>query len=75
MLPFNLKKLRALLRERGVGVVTVKKRGSAVEPEELRSKLKLDAKAHRGACTVFLTRVAGAPSMLLGRPLDHSETS
>ncbi|NUO41914.1 MAG: class I SAM-dependent methyltransferase, partial [Streptomyces sp.] len=35
-LPFNVKKLKALLRERGVGILTVKKRGSAVEPEELR---------------------------------------
>ncbi|MGP3973285.1 THUMP-like domain-containing protein [Streptomyces sp. 8N114] len=69
VLPFNVKKLRALLRERGVGVVTVKKRGSAVEPEELRRKLKLDPKSAAGSCTVFLTRVAGAPSMLLGRPL------
>ncbi|WP_432070514.1 class I SAM-dependent methyltransferase [Streptomyces sp. AA1529] len=68
-LPFNVKKLRALLRERGVGVVTVKKRGSAVEPEELRRKLKLDSKAAPGSCTVFLTRIAGAPSMLLGHPL------
>ncbi|MGP3985584.1 class I SAM-dependent methyltransferase [Streptomyces sp. 3N207] len=69
VLPFNVKKLRALLRERGVGVVTVKKRGSAVEPEELRRKLKLDPKSAAGSCTVFLTRVAGAPSMLLGHPL------
>ncbi len=68
-LPFHVKKLRALLRERGVGVVTVKKRGSAVEPEELRRKLKLDPKAASGSCTVFLTRIAGAPSMLLGHPL------
>ncbi|MGI5349366.1 class I SAM-dependent methyltransferase [Streptomyces sp. CA-250714] len=68
VLPFNVKKLRALLRERGVGVVTVKKRGSAVEPEELRRKLKLE-KSAAGSCTVFLTRVAGAPSMLLGHPL------
>ncbi|MEU4499162.1 SAM-dependent methyltransferase [Streptomyces sp. NPDC023998] len=64
-LPFNLKKLKALLREREVGVLTVKKRGSAVEPEELRRKVKL-----RGpnTATVFLTRVAGAPTMLVGRP-------
>ena len=66
MLPFNLKKLKALLRERGIGVATVKKRGSAVEPEELRKKLKLDGP---NSCTVFLTRVAGAPTMLLGHPL------
>ncbi|WP_407077715.1 THUMP-like domain-containing protein [Streptomyces phytohabitans] len=65
VLPFHLKRLRALLREREVGTLTVKKRGSAVEPEELRRKVK-----PRGphAATVFLTRVAGAPSMLLGHP-------
>ncbi|QFQ99846.1 class I SAM-dependent methyltransferase [Streptomyces phaeolivaceus] len=65
-LPFNVKKLKALLRERGVGILTVKKRGSAVEPEELRRKVKPQG---RGAATVFLTRVAGAPTMLIGRPV------
>ncbi|MFB7633978.1 methyltransferase domain-containing protein [Streptomyces sp. NPDC056149] len=65
VLPFNVKKLKALLRERGVGVAVIKKRGSAVEPEELRRKLKL---AGPHSCTVFLTRVAGAPTMLLGHP-------
>ncbi|WP_377270868.1 methyltransferase domain-containing protein [Peterkaempfera sp. SMS 1(5)a] len=65
-LPFNVKRLRALLRERGVGTVVVKKRGSAVEPEELRRKLKPEG-PH--SCTVFLTRVAGAPAMLLGHPV------
>ncbi|MFG3504628.1 methyltransferase domain-containing protein [Streptomyces sp. NPDC047821] len=65
-LPFNLKKLKALLREREVGTLTVKKRGSAVEPEELRRKLKPKGP---NAATVFLTRVAGAPTMLVGRPV------
>ena len=64
-LPFNVKKLRALLREREVGILTVKKRGSAVEPEELRKKVK-PAGPH--SATVFLTRVAGAPTMLIGSP-------
>ncbi|MGW0466927.1 class I SAM-dependent methyltransferase [Streptomyces sp. NPDC003027] len=64
-LPFNLKKLKALLREREVGTLTVKKRGSAVEPEELRRRIK--PKGPHSA-TVFLTRVAGAPTMLVGRP-------
>lgn len=67
VLPFQLKRLRALLRERGIGVATIKKRGSAVAPEELRKKLRLEGP---GACTVFLTRVAGAPTVLLGRPLE-----
>ncbi|MFE0099659.1 methyltransferase domain-containing protein [Streptomyces sp. NPDC059009] len=65
-LPFNVKKLKALLREREVGILTVKKRGSAVEPEELRKKVKPQG---RNAATVFLTRVAGAPTMLVGHPL------
>ncbi|MBC3843879.1 class I SAM-dependent methyltransferase [Streptacidiphilus sp. 4-A2] len=65
VLPFGLKKLKALLRERGVGTVVIKKRGSAVEPEELRRKLKPEGV---NSCTVFLTRVAGAPTMLLGQP-------
>ncbi|MFD0341270.1 methyltransferase domain-containing protein [Streptomyces sp. NPDC127117] len=65
-LPFNMKKLKALLRERKVGVLTVKKRGSAVEPEELRRRMKLQGPA---SATVFLTRVAGAPTMLIGHPL------
>ncbi|WP_371669651.1 class I SAM-dependent methyltransferase [Streptomyces sp. NBC_00289] len=65
-LPFNLKKLKALLREREVGILTVKKRGSAVEPEELRRKVKPQG---RNAATVFLTRVAGAPTMLVGAPV------
>ncbi|SNX63411.1 RNA cap guanine-N2 methyltransferase [Streptomyces sp. TLI_55] len=67
-LPFNVKKLKALLREREVGILTVKKRGSAVEPEELRRKV-LPKPHGRNAVTVFLTRVAGAPTMLLGQPV------
>ena len=65
-LPFNVKKLKALLREREVGTLTVKKRGSAVEPEELRKKVKPQGP---NSATVFLTRVAGAPTMLVGRPV------
>ncbi|GEC04980.1 methyltransferase [Streptomyces spinoverrucosus] len=64
-LHFNIKKLKALLREREVGILTVKKRGSAVEPEELRKKVKPQGP---NSATVFLTRVAGAPTMLIGHP-------
>ncbi|MEV6171089.1 methyltransferase domain-containing protein [Streptomyces sp. NPDC051954] len=71
-LPFNVKKLKALLRERGVGTLTVKKRGSAVEPEELRKKVKPQGP---GAATVFLTRVAGAPTMLVGAPARPPATA
>lgn len=64
-LPFNLKKLKALLREREVGTLTVKKRGSAVEPEEIRRRVKPKGP---NAATVVLTRVAGAPTMLICHP-------
>lgn len=66
-LPFNVKRLKALLREREVGILTVKKRGSAVEPEELRRKALPKPQGPHSA-TVFLTRVAGAPTMLIGAP-------
>ncbi|MCF2530093.1 class I SAM-dependent methyltransferase [Yinghuangia soli] len=66
VLPFNLKKLKALVRERGIGTLTVKKRGSAVEPEEVRKRVKPSGPA---SATVFLTRVAGQPAMLIGRPV------
>ncbi|MEV7381836.1 class I SAM-dependent methyltransferase [Streptomyces lydicus] len=66
VLPFNVKRLKALLRKRGVGTAVIKKRGSAVEPEELRKKLKLGGGGN--SVTIFLTRVAGAPTMLLGQP-------
>ncbi|MFG2403425.1 methyltransferase domain-containing protein [Streptomyces brevispora] len=69
-LPFNMKRLKALLRERQVGVLTVKKRGSPVEPEELRRKMKLQGP---NRATVFLTRVADAPTMLIGRPVTGPE--
>ncbi|MEV5239911.1 methyltransferase domain-containing protein [Streptomyces cinnamoneus] len=66
VLPFNLKRLKALVRERRIGVAVIKKRGSAVEPEDLRRKLKLDGP---NSCVIVLTRVAGAPTMLLGQPV------
>ncbi|MEX2972907.1 methyltransferase domain-containing protein [Streptomyces sp. C184] len=72
VLPFHVKKLKALLREREVGIAVIKKRGSAVEPEELRKKLKLGG--GRNSCTIFLTRVAGAPAMLLGHPATDPVT-
>lgn len=62
VLPFGLKRLRALLRSRGVGRLTVKKRGSAIEPEALRRQLRL---AGSGEATIVLTRVAGEPTVLV----------
>ncbi|SKC49238.1 class I SAM-dependent methyltransferase [Krasilnikoviella flava] len=66
VMPFNLKRLKTYLRERGVGRLTIKKRGTAVTPEQLRAQLapKGDAEA-----TLVLTRVGGAQHVLVVEPL------
>lgn len=69
-LPFHLKRLRAALVERGVGRVTVKKRGSPIAPETLQAQLRLGG-AGRSA-VVVLTRVAGQHCALIcGEPLGR----
>lgn len=65
-LPYREKQLRAALRERGIGTLTIKKRGVAVVPEQLRPRLALQGDAE---ATVVLTRVAGAGTALLVEPL------
>jgi SAM-dependent methyltransferase len=65
-MPLSIKRLRAVLRERGVGRLTIKKRGSALEPERLRRDLRLSGPAE---ATVILTRIADAPTALLAAPV------
>ncbi|GIG30031.1 class I SAM-dependent methyltransferase [Cellulomonas marina] len=65
-MPFGLKALRSYLRTRGVGRLTIKKRGTAVVPEQLRRQLDLRGDAE---ATVVLTRVAGAQTVLVVEPL------
>lgn len=63
-MPFQLKRLRARLRALRVGEVTVKKRGSPLEPEALIRQLKPSGPERR---IVFLTHVSGKPYALIGR--------
>jgi SAM-dependent methyltransferase len=65
VLPFSLKRLRALIRDRQVGRLEIRKRGSALEPDRLRRDLRLSGSR---AAALVLTRVAGAPTALLCRP-------
>ncbi|QPC81886.1 methyltransferase domain-containing protein [Phototrophicus methaneseepsis] len=62
-MPYNLKKLRAYLRERDVGRITVKKRGSPVTPEQLTASLKL--KKGHNARTLVLTRLQNNPIVII----------
>ena len=61
-LPWNLKQLRQVLREAGIGVVDIRKRGSAVDVDEIQRKLKLTGAR---SATVVLTRVSDRPWMLV----------
>lgn len=65
-MPFGVKRLRAYLRARQVGRVTVKKRGTAVLPEVLRAQLDLRGDAE---ATLVLTRVAGTQQVLVVEPV------
>jgi hypothetical protein len=67
--PFQLKRLRRYLRERDVGQVTIKKRGSPLDPEALRQALRLRGTTHR---VIFLTQVMGRPAVLVGQALTDS---
>jgi hypothetical protein len=60
--PWNLKHLRQRLREAGIGVVDIRKRGSAVDVDEVQRKLKLTGGR---SATVVLTRVSDRPWMLV----------
>jgi len=60
--PFSLKRLRSTLRDRRVGQVTVKKRGSPLQPEALIRDLKLKGDQQR---VVFLTHLRGRPIVIL----------
>lgn len=65
-LPFSLQGLRERLRALDVGAVVVKKRGTAVEPELLRQRLRLQGSQR---LTVVLTRSAGRQVALLVEPV------
>ena len=61
--PFQLKRLRHYLRERHIGRVVIKKRGSPLQPETLQRQLRLQGD---NECILFLTHVGGEAAVLIG---------
>ncbi|MCU0485499.1 MAG: hypothetical protein MUC85_05250 [Anaerolineales bacterium] len=61
-LPFQLKRLRQYLRQRGIGHLVVKKRGSPLEPEKLIRDLRLEGEKQ---AVLFLTHLQGKPIAIL----------
>ena len=64
-LHYREKQLKAALRERGIGRLTIKKRGVDVAPDALRKRLALSGDEE---ATVVLTRVGGHGAALLVAP-------
>lgn len=64
-LPIAVKRLRAAMRARGVGRLTILKRGSALDVERLRHALRLDG-PHEAV--LVLTRAGGEHVALLAHP-------
>jgi hypothetical protein len=67
VMPFQLKRLRARLRAMGIGPLSVKKRGSPIEPEALIRDLGLRGETPG---TVVLTHVRGRPYALIVEPAE-----
>lgn len=67
--PFSLKRLRSYLRERQVGSVTIKKRGTGIVPEQLRRQLQLRGSNH---ATLIVTRIAGDHTAVITEPVDDA---
>jgi SAM-dependent methyltransferase len=63
-MPFQLKRLRAYLRERGIGRVTVKKRGSPMDAERLARDLRTQGESHR---LLVLTQCDDKPTAIICR--------
>jgi hypothetical protein len=67
VLPFQLKRLRQYLRQRGIGQITIKKRGSPLDTDELQRQLRLKGSERR---ILFLTQARGQPVVIVGRPAE-----
>lgn len=63
-MPLNVKALRAWLRDRDVGRVTIKKRGIVLDADALRRQLRLSGSVEM---TLVLTRIAGHQVCLVVR--------
>ncbi|KNX37935.1 class I SAM-dependent methyltransferase [Luteipulveratus halotolerans] len=65
VIPFNVKGLRALLRDRDAGRVTIKKRGVTIDADQLRRQLRLTGNQE---VTIVLTRLRQTQVALVVTP-------
>jgi SAM-dependent methyltransferase len=68
VMPYSLKRLRTALRERRVGSVTIMKRGSAIDVEQLRRDLRLTGEQH---AVVVLALIGGRHHAVIAAPTSN----
>lgn len=66
VLPAHVKPVQRVLKARGAGRVTLKRRGGPVAPEAFRRSLRLDG--HGEEATLVLTVAGGRPAVLIVEP-------
>lgn len=64
--PFQLKRLRHYLQGHQIGTVTIKKRGSPLDPDKLQKQLRLSG-PKENHCVVFLTFIQGETAVIIGQ--------
>jgi SAM-dependent methyltransferase len=71
-LPFDVKRLKALLRERGMGRLEIKKRGVHVDLEQLRRELRVTGDEQ---ATLLLARCGRSVTAMLARRVETYTSS
>lgn len=69
--PFQLKRLRHYLQQRQIGAVTIKKRGSPLDPDKLQKQLRLTG-PKTNHCVVFLTFIQGETAVIIGQRVSSA---
>jgi hypothetical protein len=72
VLPFDLRRLKALLRERNIGRLEVKKRGVDHDPARIQRQLQVPGDE---SATLLITRVHGKVTAILARRMINSNQS
>ena len=69
VLPFDLRRLKSLLRDHRIGRVEVKKRGGDLDPAEIARKLRGTGDE---TATLLLANIGSRVTAILARRIDHS---
>lgn len=64
VLPFSVKRLKAFVRERRIGTLTIKKRGADIDPRVLHRQLRPSGPE---SAVLIITRVSGAHTAVVAR--------